>query len=164
MGRPALSDSAKAEAFSAITPTISVGESPRRSRTVMDPAYARAHAHRHIDHVEISLVREQLERVCGDADDDVAMKRRNVVIAAFVLELYRNRAAFIEILARRHELAAEGRHCGILLAGVTFWDHDQRRNAMARGGNGHGLAVIAACRGDEALRHAPRAVQGIHVG
>ena len=91
------------------------------------------------------------------------MERRHEVIAALILDLRRDGAAFVKILAARHQLAAEGLHGRVLLARIAFGHDDHHRHAVARGGKRDRLAVIAARRCDQSFEAAIGAAQGIHI-
>ncbi len=106
---------------------------------------------------------EQFERVGRDALDQVAVKRRHEMIAALLLNLRRDGATFIEVLAGRHQLTAAGLHRGVLLGRIALGDDDHRRNAVARGGERDRLAVIAAGGGDEPFWLAAAAAQRLHI-
>src|SRR5580704_8039655 len=94
-----------------------------------------------------------------DTFNQVAVKRWKKMITAFALDLRSSHTALVEILSSRHQLAAESDHGGILLGRIAFGNHDDRRNAITRGGDGDRLAVIAAGRRNDACRHLPSAMQ-----
>ena len=91
------------------------------------------------------------------------MERRHVMVAALLLNLRRDGAAFVEILAANHQLAAEGFHRRVLLGRIAFGHDDDCWHAVARRGKRDRLAVIAAGRGDQAFQSAVGAAQRVDI-
>ena len=98
-----------------------------------------------------------------DTLDEVPVKRRDEMIAARMPDFRRDGAALVKVLPGRHQFAAEGLHRRVLFARVAFGNHDNRRNAVADSGDGDGLAMIAAGRRDQPLRHLAGTPQGVDI-
>ena len=91
------------------------------------------------------------------------MERRHEMIAALLRDPRGDRAAVVEIVAGDDQLRAKTFHRGILLHRVALRNDDDRRNAVPRGGDGDGLAVIAAGRRHDAFRQLAGAAQRVEI-
>ncbi len=72
-------------------------------------------------------------------------------------------AAFLEVAAEFDEFGAQGAHGGILFDAIAKWYDDRRRQAVARGAEGHRLAVVAARGRHHALEAGVALRQARHV-
>ena len=99
---------------------------------------------------EVGHGAEELERVGGDAGDELGLERADEAQSLGLRERRRVLARLVEVAAVHDEIRAERLHRRVLVARVALRHDDRAAHAMPARGEGEALAVVAARRADDA--------------
>ncbi|MNZ20088.1 hypothetical protein D3C78_371390 [compost metagenome] len=78
-------------------------------------AYARAHADRYVDAIQLVYRFQQLQRIGGDAADQLGVKRRDALVAVQLGQARGLFAGLVKVGAVLDQLGAKGTHRRVLL-------------------------------------------------
>jgi hypothetical protein len=96
-------------------------------------ANTRAKPDRNIDHIQVRLCAQELERIGGDPPDQHRMKGRQPVEPAAFRQRRREFGGLLKILPVLDQLDAERIHGGVLFDAVAVRDDDDRMHAVPAG-------------------------------
>src|SRR3546814_4202803 len=126
-------------------------------------ADAGAHADGHIDGIQIADVPPELQAVSGDTAHQKRMKGGQHHQALRIRPVGGILGGLLEVVAILHQFDPERPHRRILLDAVAARHHDDGPEAMPPCGEADGLAVIAACRGDDSRGTRSAAHELVHI-